>query len=191
MSCYHKWNDQTRLRYDQCARRAYDQESAKTGEYQITAPGFKWCEQQSEYANNMCEPIHQQKQYRSGCHVDKDSQLRYAELTDKRYIHQLWTRPYAGAFMGAGQRSLSNKNVESELIMGLDTRGGVRRACDVLSEVSIDRFHSLPEYGNPQRVQHVVESWIRGGENTRDYVRRVNYEAKLLNKKNNSVINNQ
>lgn len=187
--CYHQWNDQTRLRYDPCARRTYDKESMGPGNYQTDAPGYRWCERQSSYANHMCEPIHQQKQYRSGCHIDKDSELRYAELTDKRYIHQLWARPYLGAYMGAGQRSLSNKDVESELIMGLDTRGGPRKACDVLAGVSIDRFECLPEYGNPQRVQHVVEPWIRGGDNTRDYVRRVNYEAKMRNKKTSEIAN--
>jgi len=91
--------------------------------------------------------------------------------------------------MGAGQASLGNKDIESELYHGLDTRGGPRKACDVLSGVSIDRFECLPEYGNPQRVQHVVEPWIRGGDNTRDHVRRVNYERRLKNSKNSKVIN--
>jgi hypothetical protein len=90
--------------------------------------------------------------------------------------------------MGAGQRGTTNKDVETELICGLDTRGGPRRACDVLSGVSIDRFQCLPEYGNPQRVEHVVPVWIRGGENTRDYVRRVNFEAKMKNRRNNEAI---
>lgn len=187
--CYSQWNDQTRLKYDPCARRTYDQESMEPCKYQISAPGFRWCERQSTYAKKMCEPIHQQKQYRSACYVDKDTELRKAKLTDERYIHQLWTRPYLGAYMGAGQSSLGNKDTESELIMGLDTRGGPRRACDVLSGVSIDRFECLPEYGNPQRVQHIVEPWIRGGDNTRDYVRRVNYEAKMRNKKTSEIAN--
>lgn len=189
--CYQNWNDQTRLKYDLCARQAYDKESLGPGIYKTNSVGYHWCEKPETYVQKMCEPIHQQKQYRSGCYIDQDSQVRHGMLTDKRYIHQLWTRPYLGSYMGAGQRSLNNKDLESELIYGLDTRGGPRRACDVLAGVSIDRFQCLPEFGNPQRVQHVVEPWIRGGENTRDYVRRVNYEAKCANNKNSRVINKQ
>lgn len=187
---YFNWHDQSRLKYDPCARKAYDAQSVGSGKYKVNTPGYKWNEHSpAEYAANMSEPIHYQKQHRSAHHIDKDSELRYADLTDKRYIHQLMTRPYLGAYMGAGQNSQNNKDVESELIQGLDTRGGAQRSCDVLAGVSIDRFECLPEYGNPQRVQHIVEPWTRGGENTRDYVRRINYEAKCLNSQNNKLIN--
>jgi len=135
--------------------------------------------------------MHYQKVYRNGCKVDHESELTFSQLTDPRLIHQLFSRPYLGAYMGAGQNTANYKNTESELIHGLDTRGGPRKACDVLAGVSIDRFECLPEYGNPQRVQHVVEPWIRGGDNTRDHVRRVNYALRLKNAKNNTVINRQ
>ena len=83
----------------------------------------------------------------------------------------------------------NNKKLETELMSGLDTRSRTRRSCDVLSGVTIDRFQCLPEYGNPQRVQHVMEPWIRGGDNTRDYVRRINYESKLKNRKVSKIAN--
>jgi len=183
---YHQWNDQTRLKYDIGARKAYDKESMAIGKYHHTAPGYNWCEHQNNYAEKMNEPMHQQKQHRSACNVDKESELMFSELTDKRYIHQLQPRPYTGSFMGNAP-SIDNKNLESELIMGLTTRQD--RACNPLSGVSIDRFECLPEYGNPQRVKHIVEPWIRGGDNTRDYVRRINYEAQLQNKKTSDIIN--
>jgi hypothetical protein len=183
------WHDQTRLHYDPCARAAYDRQSIAPGTYQIGTPGYRWCESPSEYATNMTELAHQQKQYRNACNVNQESELQFSTLTNLRTINQLFTRPYLGAFMGAGQRSICNKGLETELLTGLDTRGGPRRACDVLSEVQIDRFQCLPEYGNPQRVQHIIEPWIRGGDNTRDYVRRINYEAKCRNAKLNNELN--
>lgn len=189
--CYQKWNDQTRLKYDTCARKAYDRESKGSGRYMVEEPGWRWCESTQQYSRNMCEPFHYQKVYRNGCKVDNESDLIHAPLTDPRLIHQLYTRPYLGAYLGAGQASTNHKDTESELIHGLDTRGGPRKACDVTAGVSIDRFECLPEYGNPQRVQHVVEPWTRGGANTRDYVRRINYELRLKNAKNNKVINKQ
>ena len=73
--------------------------------------------------------------------------------------------------MGAGQRSTNEQDVESKLIMGLTTTDF--RPCEGHTEATINRFYHLPEYGNPQRVKHVVEPWTRGGEHTRDYVRRV------------------
>lgn len=179
-------NDQTRLTYDSCARNAREQQSARLGQYLTETPGRKWAETTTEYVTNMSEPYHYQKVYRSGHKVDIETKLQHTNLTSPRLIHQLQTRPYLGSYMGAGQSSLSNKDLESELYHGHSTRDG--RACS-LSGVSIDRFECLPEYGNPQRVQHVVEPWIRGGDNTRDHVRRINYERKLKNLKNNGIIN--
>lgn len=184
-----EWNRLTRLSQDICAQTLEERQSQLPGLYMVQEPGFRWCETARNYSHLMSEPAHQQKQYRNACKVDNDSELRYSMLTNKRYIHQLFTRPYLGSFEGAGQSSLSNKDVESQLFYGLDTRGGPRKACDVLAGVSIDRFECLPEYGNPQRVQHVVEPWVRGGDHTRDYVRRVNYEKQCLNRKNNQLIN--
>lgn len=184
-----EWHKLTRLNQDICAQTLDQKQSQLPGLYKIQTPGFRWCESEKNYSMLMSEPTHYYKQYRNGCTVNTDSELRYAPLTDKRYIHQLFTRPYLGSFQGAGQRSMNNKDVETELIYGLDTRGVPRKACDVLAGVSIDRFWCLPDYGNPQRVQHVIEPWVRGGDHTRDYVRRVNYEKQCLNRKNNRLIN--
>lgn len=186
MSCYTQWNDQTSLRSDVCARKQFDQESRGSGVYQLSNPAIRECLTSKQYAAKMCNPVHQQKMYRNVCNVDVDSKLRHAELTDKRFIDQLFTRPYLGSFMGAGTGP-TDVTVESNLIHGHTTRAYTNRACDVLSGVSIDRFESLPEFGNPQRVQHIVEPWTRGGTHTRDMVRRVNYDARCANKKNNKL----
>lgn len=179
-----EWNNLSRLNEDVCTQTLEEKQSQQVGLYQIQTPGYRWCQSQKSYSMLMSEPAHQYKQYRDGCTIDKDSVLRYNSLTNLRNIHQLYTRPYLGNYMGANQpSSASFKDIESSLIMGLDTKGVTRKACDVLSEVSINRFESLPEYGNPQRVEHIVEPWTRFGEPTRDYVRRVNYENQFLNGK--------
>ena len=52
----------------------------------------------------------------------------------------------------------------------------------------------LPCYGNPQRVEHIVEppvrigGWIRGGEPTRDIVRKINYNKHIPKLKNNQLL---
>ena len=61
----------------------------------------------------MCEPLNYQKVYRNGCNVNQESELIHATLSDPRLIHQLYTRPYLGAYIGAGQNSLAHKDVES------------------------------------------------------------------------------
>lgn len=146
-----EWNKLTRLSQDICAQTLEEKQSQLPGLYYVQGHGYRWCETPRSYSMNMSEPAHWQKPYRNGCVVDGDNELRFSMLTDKRYKHQLFTRPYLGSFMGAGQSSISNKVLESELLQGLDTRGGPRRACDVLSGVSIDRFECLPDYGNPQK----------------------------------------
>jgi len=184
------WNNLTRLTEDICALKLKEQQSSKSGDYRISTPGYRWCESAKNYSLLMSEPAHYYKVYNNSCVVDTGTTLRNAEVTNPRYKHQLFARPYAGSYMGAGQNTAENKDTETQLIYGLDTRGGPRKACDVLSGVSIDRFECLPEYGNPQRVEHIVPQWIRGGDNTRDYVRRVNYEKHQLNKRNNKAIYN-
>ena len=189
MNTYPNWDDQTRLRYDSCARAQFDKESMAPVAFTTDSIGYRWCESPAAYSDLNSARLHYPKQYRNGCVVSNETELLHAPLTNPRYLQQLMTRPYLGGFMGAGQRGRTNKDIETELICGLDTRGGPRRACDVLSGVSIDRFECLPEYGNPQRVQHIVPVWVRGGDNTRDYVRRVNYETQMKNCRNNAIVN--
>jgi len=180
------WDDFTRLSYDPCARTTHDTQSKSVGTYVREVPGYRWCETNTQYINNMSDAGHYQKVYNNSCYIDTDSKLR-GSLTDPKLKHQLLTRPYRGSYMGAGQRSLDDMNTESELIYGLDTRSASRKACDVLSGVTINRFEYLPTHGNPQRVEHIIPQWVRGGDNTRDYVRRVNYEKRCKNKNQDSI----
>lgn len=181
-----QWDDQTRLSGDRCAVAARDKVSTDIKDYRLETAGLRSCETQSQYAVHMSEPAHYQAVYHSPCYVVAESELLHAPLTNPRVKNQLFQRPYLGAYSGAGQRSLQNTDLESGLIYGNSTR--TQKPCGDISEASIDRFQCLPEYGNPQRVQHIVEPWIRGGDATRDYVRRVNYEAHCLNSKNGDIV---
>lgn len=169
---------QSRLHYDECAKNVYELQSKGPGAYRVSTPGFMWADRQEDYTDRIKVPIHQIKQYPSASHVDTDSKLRFRDLTNPRHKTQLRARP-PNPFKGAGSGPGSTRHLESELIMGVGTRG--QRACDGTQNISRTRFHILPEYGNPQRVEHVVQTGIRGGANTRDDVRKLgaNYYKKV------------
>lgn len=181
-----QWYGMTRLHDDPKAIAAYEDESRGTGKYLISTPGLNWHESSADYARALGQPVHQRKQYRNGNLIDTDSRMRMSPHTNGRYIHQLEARTTL-PYKAAGRPSLTNKDLESELIMGVKTRSDSRAY--TLSGVTIDRFHYLPEHGNPQRVQHVIPQWIRGGDNTRDHVRRVNYQSVLKNKEASKAAN--
>jgi len=181
------WNDYTRTKYDGCAQTLREHQSQLPGSYKTSEPCWRWCEPDQQYSQNMAEPAHWYRQIWNACSVDYDSKLRVGNVTNKRYINQHFTRPYVGSYHGAGQPTADFKDLETELRDGIAATHF--KSCEPTAGITIDRFTPLPEFGNPQRVQHVVESWIRGGENTRDYVRKINYKKRLANKKNNKIIN--
>jgi hypothetical protein len=90
--------------------------------------------------------------------------------------------------------SLNQKDLESALQQGLLTN--LRQGpCEVSHGKSTYRFQCPPEFGNPQRIEHIepppipVGGWIRGGDNTRDYVRRVDFQRRCGNLINDQVVN--
>lgn len=177
----------TRISYDPAVKRIDEYEAQRPGWYQVNAPGFRPFESTGQYAAAMgAEPMMFQRQYFNGPRVDTDSKMRFAALTNPRLIHQLFARPFGGSFRGPGQPSLGNKDLESELLAGHQMR--THKSVQPTAEATIDRFIPLPEYGNPQRVWHVVEPWTRGGEHTRDYVRRVDWERRCGHALNSQLI---
>lgn len=136
----------------------------------LNTPGYRPHESLNQYAYKLSDPGHQVRPMRNAIqYSDDESKLLQATPTSLRYINQLFTRPYKGAYRGPGQPSMDNKTLEHVLLVG-DT-GRISKSCNV-SGVSIDRFAYLPAYGNPQRVEHIVPVWTNGGINTRDYVRK-------------------
>lgn len=79
------------------------------------------------------------------------------------------------------------KTKESPLIHGHTTRLG--KASDVLSGITIDRFESLPDFGNPQRVEHVDWDIPRQGYCSRDLVRAYNAKRACDNMRTQAYLN--
>lgn len=182
-----QWNDLTRLNDDKCSQTLAEYQSQQPGAYFLNTPGYRPCESSKQYAGMMTEPAHYYKQYRSACRVDSETDITRSPLSNPRTINQLYKRPYLGSYMGAGAPSIGLKDTESKLRYGEYLP--CFKSCEPTSGSTVNRMFHLPEWGNPQRVQHVVEPWTRGGEPTRDYVRRVNYEMQCNNARNNREIN--
>jgi hypothetical protein len=181
------WHMKTNLKDDKCYVNLDDNESQEPGCYQ-TDNFYRLCDTSADYANLMSEPFLFYKPYRSACRVNIESELRNAELTNMRQLYPLYTTPYLTVpYMGAGQNSLYNKEIESQLLQGLTAHSF--KPCSPTSGVTINRFDCLPDYGNPQKVEHIIEPWNRSGDPTRDYIRRVNYTKACFNSVTNSIVN--
>ena len=75
-----------------------------------------------------------------------------------------------------GETHIDQTDVYSRLVSGAETR--VKKATDVLSGVSIDRFIPMVPCleKNIQNTDHIIpEYWIRGGESRRAYSQNVDY----------------
>lgn len=119
----------------------------------------------------------------SGCVVDDSSRLRIgAHRRFPRCPQQLFTRPYGTVpYMGRGP---GNMHLESQLAPGESTTS--RRSCNTLSGASIPHVFTplVPHLDyNVQNPVHIVEEvadegWVRGGANTKLFVRDVDYAAR-------------
>lgn len=180
-------NKLTRTGDDMCYTTARNAQSASIGDYRVTA--FKDCDCPAKniQAIAMSEPtITFRDGYGwtsvDGCNIDADSCVRNTNnLTNMRYIQQLYTRPYATVpFMGRGS---GNSVLESVLQTGEDT--SQNKQCNTLSGIYIDRFVPMVPClaQNIQNPVHLVEEvvakdWIRGGIPSRDIVRNTNFLLK-------------
>lgn len=187
------WNDEERLGGDKDTITTVERTSQKTGEYQLSGydPSHQTLNDNVDHANGKA---HFQKVYRNDKdYVDEESKLVFSESSNMRYINQLYTRPYAGYFCGAGMRSIGHKDIESALQQGLLTNPR-EKSCQTVTMQATQHFIPLPDYGNPQREEHIIQplpqqgGWIRGGDNTRDYVRRIDYQRRCANSTNDHII---
>lgn len=95
----------------------------------------------------------------------------------KKTGKNLPTRLFPGVpFMGAGQSTLKNPDLKSELLSGEQTSSS--RSCGSFAGVNINRFIPLLPCleETVQNVSHIVPThWVRGGESTRNIVRNIDY----------------
>ena len=128
----------------------------------------------------------------NGCEVDKDTEVRFSELTDKRYIRQLPQLQNNG-FFGKGPHDV---DTESIIQSGNITR--VDRPCNVLSGVSIDnlqpalfpmidRLKSEVQNNIHLIPEDSMTSWVRGGLPSRQIARNVDYINRCEQLKNNGI----
>ena len=177
----------TRLREDSCYKKVRNDTSMAPGNYKT-----------DNYNDCNCEAIYTRELslqqpstfYRdgygwtstNGCNIDKDSKLRNARnLTNKREINQLFTRPYATVpYMGRGEGDVCT---ESKLRSAEDT--SINRPCNNLAGIYIDRYiPQLPcirqEIQNPRNIipEDTDKTWVRGGQPSRQIIRNKNYLQK-------------
>ena len=127
-----------------------------------------------------------------GCLVDNDSNLRFHDATQLRYINQLPKLKNAG-FYGKGDFDV---DAESIIQSGNITR--VDRPCNVLSGVSIDnlqpalfpmidRLKSEVQNNIHLIPEDSMTSWVRGGLPSRQIARNVDYINRCEQLKNNGI----
>jgi hypothetical protein len=105
--------------------------------------------------------------YSDACNIDNDSRLRNgSELTDKKYLNQKFRKCGANKFDNCDD---DVKSIENRMRRGNDY--GLKR-CDTLSEASTLDLQFVPMVkclkDNIQNPNHIVPTWIWGGEPTRD-----------------------
>ncbi len=174
----------TSLRQDPSVVMVDEYQSMQPASYMLTDYyQDRWCDSRQDYANRIGQqPMLFYKPYENSCVVSDSTKLRNGKMTNKRYINQLTARPFVGPATQVPGRNDSSKNTDlsSQLRHGVATT--TYKPIEKTSGISIDRFDCLPEYGNPQRIEHVLEPWVRGGEHTRDAIRRQDYAARVKSK---------
>jgi hypothetical protein len=98
------------------------------------------------------------------CNIEQELHIGEATLDPSK--NQLCARVFGAP--PDMRRGAGEPEIEDRVKQGSATN--VHRSCNVLSEVTIDRFEPLIPCieRNIQNPSHIVPKWIRGGEPTRD-----------------------
>jgi hypothetical protein len=177
-------NYESRLKRDHSAITIDEDQSQQPGDYKLKTH-YQECRTPKQHVNSVTEVKHFIKQYPNNiCHANVESDLWQSELTNKRYINQLYHRPYVGSYMGAGANNSEFKNIESKLLQKNLTNPRMK-SCEEHRTASVHEhtWDFLPEYGNPQRVEHIIHPIPRGGYITRNDVHRYDYDHNTCSKK--------
>ena len=177
-------NNQSRLDYDECYINNEEKNSIKQGLYNLT--NFHDCNCEPENTKEMWAE-NPTTYYRDGygyntCNIDLDSKLRGNNLTNLNCIQSLRHRPYLTTpFMGRG---IGDVCLESEIRPGESTFQN--RPCNNLAGVSIENYFTpmIPCLRqNVQNPKHIIpelssKCWVRGGQDSRQMVRNIDYLKK-------------
>lgn len=168
------------LKNDKCTKLVSEKQSQDPGSYMLTNY-YDFCDVDKKEAQLMLEepgnfiwngysPF--------GCNIDSDSYLRHNSVqTNPRLLHQLFSRPYLTVPYMA--RGTGEPDLESFLRTGYQT--SERPSCNTLAEISIQPERMVyPMYCCNQEVEHIVPEWVRGGVDTRNDIRRVQYKRRCI-----------
>ena len=129
-----------------------------------------------------------------GCLIDNDSALRSDLLTNKNYRNQL-PQEYNAGFFGKGSFDVDTESV----IQGGNLTSHGDKSCNVLSGVSIGNYFTpmIPRLSKEvQNSIHIIpednaKEWVRGGVNSRDIFKQLDYKQRCNYKdSNNNNLNN-
>jgi len=128
-----------------------------------------------------------------GCLIDNDSALRSDLLTNKNYRNQL-PQEYNAGFFGKGSFDVDTESV----IQGGNLTSYGDKSCNVLSGVSIGNYYTpmIPRLSKEvQNSIHIIpednsKGWVRGGLNSRDVFKQLDYKQRCNYKGNNNNMNN-
>jgi len=119
---------------------------------------------------------------KNGCLMEQNNNLKFEELTNKKYINQLFERlTLTTPFI----RGLYDVDVESVLQPGEKT--DIKKPCNTLAGKSLLAHYFTPmvpklrkEVQNTDHIiqQDVDETWVRGGLPTRQIMRNIDYEKR-------------
>jgi len=127
--------------------------------------------------------------YTEGCVVDNDSELRNdpARLTRDRCRLQLFTRIFTGC--PNLRPGVGDPNTELDILAGSSSDDLSAFASCKREITELQTYYPTPMLECIKEVQdpkHIVEPWVRGGDNTRDFIRRQEFlkqcEAQTFNR---------
>ncbi len=177
VDCKRFLREKTNLRDDCCEVTWRDRANNLIANYWLDSPAK--CEVDPGY---LCEPGLYEQVPPLLCNEAKlSSDLRNGCLgnviTHTGARQELNVRPYRTVpYMGTCRAPLMEPDVYSELISGESTRTG--KGCNTLAGVTIDRFTPMVPclYYNIQNPKHYIPKyWVRGGMDSRAYVRNIDY----------------
>lgn len=178
MSCQPSFIRQSTRQSNDCCERSWrDRSNEMIANYQTNFPAR--CELNPGYLCEpgmndqipplLCDNIGTSSDMRNGCMGNV--------MTHTGSRQQLRVRPFRSTpYMGTCRAPLMDSDTYSALISGEQTRTG--RTCNSLSGVTIDRFTPLVpclQQNIQDPVHYIPQYWVRGGMDTRAYLRNADY----------------
>lgn len=183
-------NQQTSLRNDSCFINASNQSNVDINNYQLGPCPHS---NQSSYVKSMNQKgMCASRQFdNTGKYINESSSFVNGTFgniltgTKKKCDKKLKQRSIITVpFMGAGESKILFPDIYSKLISGQTTRD--HKSCNNSKQKRINRFIPMVPClkQNIQNTQHIIpEYWVRGGMDTRNIIRNINYYKECSIKK--------